>query len=349
MLLRSLDLAATWQSAGVFKLPRRLQSTVDGTMPVSALRKGKFLGRCLPESGRAGCVSLLVDYWSGPCLEIERSKRKKKEPRSIADMASELATRGFVVLDHVQADAKLLERLRHRSSARLDELLDKIHDAGGDAYETWYMFNEIATRQRMRWDFKMEEDDEVMEQVQAEALKMAAPIVEHLHPPIDGDSRLRPMIGSILISREGAKVQRWHADCDEEHLTRGAEDPEFRMYNLFMPLIDIDKDGDGTEFWPTSHVQPMSFFAGPHPDDPPAGTVEAPACPAGSIIISDFRTLHRGLPNIGRERQVAYFVIGVGEEVEDNVNWCPLGVDAFPPEYFQRLPTWEEYPISLDR
>ena len=43
--------------------------------------------------------------------------------------------------------------------------------------------------------------------------------------------------------------------------------------------------------------------------------LEAPACRAGGIIVYDYRTIHRGLPNDlegGRERAVAYVICATG-------------------------------------
>ena len=56
--------------------------------------------------------------------------------------------------------------------------------------------------------------------------------------------------------------------------------------------------------------------------------MEAPACPAGGIIVFDYRTLHRGLPNAGtRDRPVAYGVCSTGW-AKDSVNYPDLCVRA---------------------
>ena len=41
--------------------------------------------------------------------------------------------------------------------------------------------------------------------------------------------------------------------------------------------------------------------------------MEAPACKAGGLMLFDYRTMHRGLPNLGCDaRPVAYAVIATG-------------------------------------
>ena len=46
----------------------------------------------------------------------------------------------------------------------------------------------------------------------------------------------------------------------------------------------------------------------------------APGCPAGGVILFDYRTLHRGLPNPDRDRAVAYAVLSTGY-ASDKVNF----------------------------
>ena len=61
-------------------------------------------------------------------------------------------------------------------------------------------------------------------------------------------------------------------------------------------------------------------------DELAMNAMEAPGCPAGGIIIFDYRTLHRGLPNSGaRVRPVAYGVCSTGW-AKDRVNYPPLDV-----------------------
>lgn len=259
-------------------------------------------------------------------------------------LASELEMQGVVVLDQTCADASLLAQLRQRSTARLNELLAQINSAGADPIEQWYIFSEIAHRHRNRWDLAFASDDDVWTQAMDDLTSVARLVLERLHPPQQGAPELQTLTSRILTSRPGATAQRWHCDCDEDHLRLAPTDCHHRMYNVFMPLVDVEKNSDGTQFWIGSHNAPLSFFNHPHPKSPPLDSVLAPACPAGGVIIADYRTLHRGLPNIGRERHIAYTVLVVGDEPRDKINFSPFGIADFPPEAVQGLPSWKQLP-----
>ena len=51
----------------------------------------------------------------------------------------------------------------------------------------------------------------------------------------------------------------------------------------------------------------------------------------------------RGLANSGRERQIAYVVIGVGEGARDNSNFSPTAIRDASPRVLEQLPFWDDY------
>jgi len=99
----------------------------------------------------------------------------------------------------------------------------------------------------------------------------------------------------------------------------------------------------GTQFWPTSHRSAQLQPSLPPPTCPPVGATVAPACPAAGLVIADYRTMHRGLANSGRERQIAYVVIGVGEGARDNSNFSPTAIRDASPRVLEQLPFWDDY------
>ncbi len=138
-----------------------------------------------------------------------------------------------------------------------------------------------------------------------------------------------------------------------------------------MPLVDIAEGGTGTQFWPGSHLErraarfeaaiARSEAAGLWPftlEEGSLGELEAPACPAGGILLFDMRLLHRGLPNTGeRERAVLYSVCSTGgardkinfpdeslrEFVEKNLPWHDEeALRAERAALRAHFPTWEE-------
>ena len=135
------------------------------------------------------------------------------------------------------------------------------------------------------------------------------------------------MTGAI-VSRPGAIEQRFHADADNWHFFWSTLLPRHRIYNIFIPLCDIDADSCGTQFWPGSHLgltrkqkyRTAMERSGCIENDPAAmRAMDAPACPAGGLIVADFRTLHRGLPNRGEAnpRPIAYAIVGTGGAKDD--------------------------------
>jgi ectoine hydroxylase-related dioxygenase (phytanoyl-CoA dioxygenase family) len=179
-------------------------------------------------------------------------------------------------------------------------------------------------------------------------METVSPIVKALHElPVHPDEggwgwarriaprRPRLLYTRALISRPGAPHQNFH--FDQEMGRRSALLPSYRLFNVFVPLVDIAADGDGTQFLPGSHLGGMRnelcaaavARSGRVADDAEAmACMEAPACPAGGIIIFDYRTLHRGLANAGpRDRPVAYGVCATGW-ARDHVNYPELGVRA---------------------
>eukprot|EP00966_Prymnesium_polylepis_P166430 3847572-Prymnesium_polylepis.1 len=160
------------------------------------------------------------------------------------------------------------------------------------------------------------------------------------------------MTGTI-VSRRGARAQGFHADASETHHRIASKLPLHRLFNVFCPLVDIAKDGDGTQFWcavrhrtrdctiafkrcvlpaePGSHLEARSARFGEAikqsgslwpiaVGDEYKRELEAPACPAGGIILFDMRLIHRGLPNAGRERTVLYTICATGG-ARDRVNF----------------------------
>lgn len=252
-------------------------------------------------------------------------------------VASTLYARGFAVLDRPQLDLAALALLRGRTSSRLDDLLSEIRVAGVDPIEQHYTFGEIAHRQRLRWDLRLPATDEAWVSACEAAVAAATPVLERLHPACE----IRTLMSGVLISRDGAEAQSWHADADTTHFERAREAMHCRIYNAFMPLVDVARDGDGTEFWEGTHGTPCPST--PSETDPPPGAAEAPACPAGGLVLADYRTLHRGRANQGRERQVAYVVLGVGEGAEDNSNFTPDALADVSPRVLEQLPWWSDW------
>ena len=195
----------------------------------------------------------------------------------------------------------------------------------------------------MRWDLRMPPEDvswqHICDAAVQAAIPGAIPIVERIHPAEKASVRI--LMSGCLISRPGAAMQRWHADTDSSHFKLAGADRHCRIYNVFMPLCDVRRDADGTEFWPGSHERIT-----PPPTCVPVGATVAPPCPAGGLIIADYRTLHRGRASIGRERQVAYVVLGIGDAAEDHSNFSPVEIADAHPRVLEQMPFWDDWEVD---
>lgn len=118
--------------------------------------------------------------------------------------------------------------------------------------------------------------------------------------------------------------------CGGQHLHPDGPHPGAAgLYHVFVPLVDIAPDGDGTTFWPGSHLdgsfaeRALAYNAGTA-DDSAAIEDELVAPPAarGDLICFDWRCVHAGRPCPDRTRPVAYFVVNTrDDEFDDRWNW----------------------------
>lgn len=256
-------------------------------------------------------------------------------------MASRLREDGFAVLSAgadggSTLDSELCARVSEECHERLETLLAAADDAGCNIFEQQYSFSQICHRKPRRWDMRMPQSaawDELCER----AVDQAAPVLRALcDAETDGSSPFlahpRVVMRGLVVSRQGAEEQSFHADGDG------------RLFNIFVPLVDIEADGDGTQFWPGSHKRTLDaheVLALPQ-DDAAMAQMESPACPAGGAIIFDYRTIHRGRANDSRERAVAYIVVAVDETTDDVSNFPARSVHNCATADAESMPFWNE-------
>ena len=191
---------------------------------------------------------------------------------AIGRHAASLRDRGFTVLPAPIIDTALIARLSATTTARLDSLLDRVEAKGCDPLEQQYLFREICARQSMRWDLHVDvvrrgasgrrkrrtPAEEAYAELSRALLSSAVePIVEALQgAAYEG---VRPTACGAIVSRRGAAGQRPHADANLPHYAEAERNPAHRLFNCFVPLVDIaagggDEQSDGTQFWPASHL-----------------------------------------------------------------------------------------------
>ena len=255
-------------------------------------------------------------------------------------------------------------------SAEFSRLQGDIARLGIDPIEDKYAFAEIATRHRLRWGFQPQSPSAWTQLVDA-AVDVASPVIEEVHrlppnpddvpnvlPELTGWTRhllpSRPVVEHVdaIISQPGAKAQGFHPDAGDTHFKVARINPRHRLYNVFCPLVDLAEGGDGTMLWPGSHLSTVYDRynaaierSGKLEDDAAAmAEMEVPACPAGGIILFDFRVLHRGMPNSGGERAIAHAVLSTGfatDPLDFPETSLREAVDALPEDPVEAAPLRE--------
>jgi hypothetical protein len=267
-----------------------------------------------------------------------------------ATHAAALRDRGFTVLAEPILEASLISKAAVEVTATLDGLLNEVSHAGFNSRDQQYLFHEVCYRQRGRWDVRKPPRTEAP--AWAEVCKTAraaavVPILEELQGPKFGE--LATLMSGAIVSR-AAPAQRPHADADLQQFEIGDGDDTYRTFSCFIPLVDLHgSGGDGTQFWPGSHVNAAAAEAAWERatadgweellQHSPGGVgAEAPACRAGGVVLYDSRIIHGGLPSCGRTRAIAYLIVGTGGAQDSNF---PLEriCDGLDPDDF---PFWEE-------
>lgn len=238
-------------------------------------------------------------------------------PAQTRQAAEELFKVGYTVLAKPLPSA-LVAKAAASTQTRLARLLAAVEmHEGCSATETTYSMRELMHRGYKRWDVRVQgiepwwpEHEELVKHV----LKLVNPVLNELQPMYR-----RPVVeprldqSGVVVSRPGAVIQDAHAD-GERHVRPG------QIIALFVPLVDIERDGDGTEFWNGSHIRDQN--GRPQGGRSPAERLR-PALAAGSIILYDFKTVHKGLANPagGRERPLLYLTIAADLSAHDENNF----------------------------
>jgi len=272
-----------------------------------------------------------------------------------AQHAAQLNGRGYTVVMEPVITTQLVNDCAALCHSTLAALLADVEAAGCDPNEQMYRFRNICHRQRNRWDLLLPREATASWASLVDTVMAAAtPIIRAAQGPAFTD--VVPLMCGAVVSRPGARVQRFHVDATHTHFETAQQDPSHRIYNVFVPLVDIFEDGDGTMFWPAPVLGESSRALARHILDAPDSTldvraIDAPATPAGGLIIFDYRTIHRGGANVdgpwGRERPVAYVVCATGG-ARDAHNFPQTVIGDISLERAQALPFWNRGNVAQD-
>ena len=247
------------------------------------------------------------------------------------DTAHSIKSEGFAVVPEARVPASVVADVRSAVSTRLEELLALADAAGADVLEQQYSFNEICHRKRLRWDMRLPEDtaNGAWRELTASAVEQAMPVLRELCD--EGHDPSVRMAG-VVVSRPGAGPQSFHADGGPG------------LFNIFVPLVDVEPEADGTQYWPKSHLDPRAPDLALELKEGDAAMEEmvSPGCAAGGLICFDYTCVHRGRANGDRERPVAYIVVATSPDAVDKVNFPPTSVADAEPHVTETMPFWDD-------
>jgi len=251
-----------------------------------------------------------------------------------------LRDQGFTVIDDWGADPSLVAEAKAACSSELAHLLELAASLGIDPVEDKFAFSEISVRHKLRYCFRPS-GSSAWTRLLKMAAASAAPVIEELHrlPPNPDDvpaflpeltgwtNNLLPAKPTLqevdaIVSLPGAAAQRFHIDAGEAHFKYARVCSRHRLFNAVVPLVDLVKDGDGTMFWPGTHLERRRTAAWAEAVDRSGSVVgdaaamsemRAPGCRAGGLVLWDFRVVHRGNPSsLGRERAIVRGTLSTG-------------------------------------
>jgi len=198
---------------------------------------------------------------------------------------------GFVVIENVIEKGRI-DDIRAESLNAFDDVMAIIRDRSlhfGIGIKNG--FKEIVQRHRSRFEMPYRMDspsiDEMIEQSSVRS------IVQQLF----GEQEIEVINKSLVLSLPQAEDQAWHSDGP--HLSLNTHLP-CHVLNVFVPLVDVTKDDGPTEFRPGSHYYTRDlakeFLLAKLKKK--LRPISGPCLQRGSILIFDYRVLHRGTANV---------------------------------------------------
>ena len=238
-------------------------------------------------------------------LEIRGSTESPRARQTAADLFTRHGLCWFA--DGIDVD--LLSRCRSAAEERLHHCLGEVRRRGLPAIEkgTDNGYAEIVARAPGRYDMLYGTGSAPFNEA---ALREEAKWMELVDELLGGEATL--LFSGLLMTLGGAAQQPWHTDG--EHLF-GPEVPTLppHVLNVFVPLVDITPEIGGTELCPGSHhltrgVPEIYEQSSEHLKTIGwRGNPLALEIPAGSVLLFDYRLLHRALANrTDRLRPILY-------------------------------------------
>jgi len=268
-------------------------------------------------------------------VEADEIKVGAPSDETVSRAAESLREHGFVVLQPTEAGSSaivprdVVHDVSFACEEYLNELLDGVSAKGVDPMRDIFRFSEICSRARdgLRYDFTHSESESVKarvtargaraieqwERVQASASPWVEPILARAYPNAAFSVK---SIGCVT-SEPSAPDQHFHSDGRV-----------FGIVNVFVPLVATangEDDAQGTAFIHGSHRwnHEAAYVTTKTKRQQDAAPRSMPELTLGSLLVYDYRVMHRGgANNSSKRRPLAYVMFGA-ENVRDRWNFPP--------------------------
>ena len=199
---------------------------------------------------------------------------------------------GFLVVPNVFKEEEIA--LFHtKAMACFHEVLDEHIERKGRKIGIGikHGFKEIVQRHERRFEMPYK-----MKEIGAEKFADSA-VLTSLADSILGQGDHHIVNISLVVSAPGASDQGWHADGPHVSIS---EHLPCHVFNAFIPLVDVELENGPTAFRPESHyytidLQKKFMLAAIKKKLRP---IETPTLKCGSVLLFDYRVLHRGTANL---------------------------------------------------
>lgn len=220
----------------------------------------------------------------------------------VGDAARSLVDNGFVALHPMESagdeiiPASLCDACAEAATRQLDVVRARLGEKGIDPVSDTFAYSEVCKRHSgARFDLAL--DSASWSALAREVERWCLPVLARAGL----ETAKRDRVGCV-VSLPNAPDQSMHVDGAVEGLV-----------NAFVPLVAVGLD-NGTEVVPGSHA-PLDFAFVELPAAPPC----TPVLSAGSIMLLDYRTRHRGLANrTAQIRPLGYVVFAAAGKHDAN-------------------------------
>ena len=222
-------------------------------------------------------------------VSLEERASRRLSPETVETVHELIRTSGYVVFDRL-VDGERIEAIRRAFDPLFDE------------YVARRGYNTGVKRARMYLPFEPPFCDE-----EIVANPFILPILEAVLGP-----GMRCTYFASDTPAEGSDYQSAHSDISPLFPEVSVSLPTYAMV-VNIPLVDVTDENGPLEIWPGTHNNPewshhvtLDGTVGPHLDIVRAASrmhSERVAMAAGSVVLRDSRTWHRGTPNRTLERR----------------------------------------------